>query len=179
MPLLNAAVQWARLATPMSLPPLQLLHWTWHNNQRLWLLATPTCSGAALDVGALVEAVHAARHAPHTQGGSDGWTSRHYEAAALGLAVVSAAALLLSTCFLLAAAATPALRPATGQRQPLQGQEEGRKRRGRHGAGSQRMRLVQGTFRYLVPDQLHLKVRWVASACVVNTSVQVPPLQGS
>jgi hypothetical protein len=161
-------------------PCPQLLHWTWSNNQRLWLLATPVSSGAALSLGQLIEAWQACRQHQHQQGGSGStWAARHWEAASLGLAAAGSLAMAASVGCLLAGAAVAAAGDASGSaaaagggedeeaREALLG-EEGRRRKDkkgkkqRVGGSSQRMRLIQGTLKYLVPDSLHLKVRLAA-----------------
>lgn len=152
-------------------PRSQAMHWAWQDNQRLWLLATPAASAAALELGALVEAVQS-YHARQQQGGppSGAWLARHYEAAAAALAALDAVALCAATACLLAAAfaASGGAEGARGSsREPLLAEQRGRGKRGRRGGpwdGSRRMRLVQGTLRYLVPDTPALKLRWAGPA---------------
>lgn len=145
--------------------PPQLLHWAWRDNQRLWLLATPAASATALEIGSLVDAVVAYRAQQAQQGapGEGAWLPRHYEAAALAIAAVDTAALAAATVCLLAAAVVAAAGAGSGEggREPLLGEQRARKRRGGPWEGSRRIRLVQGTLRYLVPDTLPLKLRWV------------------
>ncbi|KAL4458403.1 hypothetical protein ABPG75_013268 [Micractinium tetrahymenae] len=148
---------------------LLVLQWAWRDNQRLWLLATPAASAAALELGAVVEAVQS-YHARQQQGGpaSGPWLAQHYEAAAAALAALNAAALAAATACLLAAACVASEgdgHGGDGSREPLLGEQRGRGKRGRGGGpwgGSRRMRLVQGTLRYLVPDTLPLKLRLLA-----------------
>ncbi|KAL4854966.1 ATP-binding cassette sub-family B member 6 [Chlorella vulgaris] len=143
---------------------LLLLHVTAQDGSRLWLLAAPTSSAAAVDIGAVVEAAQALRQAQHQQSGTDAsWTAQHYETAALALAALSATALAASTACLLAASLAAPEAAGSGVRQPLLG-EAGQQRKGqrRNGDGSRRMRLINGTLKYLVPDQLHLKIRLIA-----------------
>jgi hypothetical protein len=151
---------------------LLLLHVTAQDGSRLWLLATPTSSAAAVDIGAVVDAAQALRQAQHQQSGTDAsWTAQHYETAALALAALSATALAASTACLLAASLAAPEAAGSGVRQPLLG-EAGQQRKGqrRNGDGSRRMRLVNGTLKYLVPDQLHLKIRCGAAvgACTAS-----------
>ncbi|KAL4429585.1 hypothetical protein ABPG77_008634 [Micractinium sp. CCAP 211/92] len=141
----------------------------WQDNQRLWLLATPAASAAALELGALVEAVQS-YHARKQQGGphTGPWLVQHYEAMAAALAALNTAALVAATVCLLAAAiaAASGSEDAAGSpREPLLAEHRGGGKRGRSGGpwdGSRRMRLVQGTLRYLVPDTLPLKLRLLA-----------------
>ena len=151
-------------APPLPSAPLalQALLLTSRSNQRLWLLATPAACFLALDVGALVEAAQACRGAAHPQGSPAG--CQRSEAALLALALLNAAALAAATCCLLAAAAGLGAGGGGDASEPLLGAEAGRKRR--RSRGGTRMRLINGTLRYLVPDRLDLKVRcgWHALA---------------
>lgn len=136
---------------------MQALHWAWQDNRRLWLLATPAAASAAMEVGAVVDAARAARHPAHPQAGA-AWLAGHYEAAQLGLAALNAAALCASTLCLLAAAAGLGAGGGGGEAGEALLGEEGRRRRKPRG-GSQRLRLIHGTLKYLVPDTLQLRVR--------------------
>ncbi|PSC68384.1 ATP-binding cassette sub-family B member mitochondrial [Micractinium conductrix] len=138
---------------------LLVLHWAWRNNARLWLLATPASTAAVLDIGALVDAVQAYRAEQQLHPGKDSGAglAAHYEAAALGLAAVDAAALGAATlCLLAAALAAGGGGAASGAHEPLLGT---RRKRGDQWDGSRRMRLIRGTMRYVVPDTLPLKLR--------------------
>lgn len=170
LPRRGAAARCCHIAAPARLPiPLgsQALLSGWQDNQRLWLLATPAASAAALELGALVEAVQS-YHARKQQGGphTGPWLVQHYEAMAAALAALNTAALVAATVCLLAAAiaAASGSEDAAGSpREPLLAEHRGRGKHGRSGGpwdGSRRMRLVQGTLRYLVPDTLPLKLRW-------------------
>lgn len=140
----------------LSSSHLQVLLGTWQSNQRLWLPAAPTACFLALDVGALVEAAQACRHAAERQGGPSG--CQRLQLAALALAVLNVTALAAATCCMMAAAAGLGAGPGQGaDAEPLLGAEAGRKRR--RSRGSARLRLINGTLRYLVPDRLDLKIR--------------------
>lgn len=157
----------AALLGPVPPAAMQVLHWAWRDNQRLWLLATPAASAAALNIGALVEAVQGYQAHKQQQGDTpctNAWLGCHYEAAAAVLAALNAAALAAATASLLVSAAVAASgghEAANGVHQPLLEAEQGRKQRKSSGqwAGTRRMRLVHGTLRYLVPDTWQLKLR--------------------
>ena len=134
----------------------QVLLGTYVSNQRLWLPAAPTACFLALDVGALVEAAQACRRSAQPQGGPAG--CQRLQVAALVLAALNALSLAAATCCMLAATAGLGAGPREGEdAEPLLGAEAGRKRR--RSRGSARLRLIQGTLRYLVPDRLDLKIR--------------------
>lgn len=140
----------------LSSSHLQVLLGTWQSNQWLWLPAAPTACFLALDVGALVEAAQACRRTAEHQGGPTG--CQQLQVVGLGLAALNVLALTAATCCMLAAAAGLGAGAADDEAaEPLLGAEAGRKRRKRR--GSARLRLINGTLRYLVPDRLDLKVR--------------------
>lgn len=152
------ALATTRFASPPLLP--QVLHWIWLDNARLWLLATPAACFAALEVGAVVEAAQACRHAPRHPPAGASWLAAHYEAAVLALAALNTAALAAATFSLLAAAAGLGAGGPTGEEaEALLGEEGGAGPRRRKARQGKRMRLIHGTLRYLVPDTPQLKLR--------------------